>query len=56
MTSSKILRFSINFRNSEDFDPYANNENDRIIIYLITELVKNIKIVSLTEFLCMFDP
>ena len=56
MTSSKILRFSINLLNSEDFNPYANNENDRIIIYLIIWLVENIKILSLTEFLCMYDP
>ena len=29
----KILRFSINFRNSEDYNPYANYENDKIIIF-----------------------
>ena len=33
MTSSKIFRFSINFRNSEDYNPYAIDENDRIRTY-----------------------
>ena len=56
MTSSKILRFSINFRNSENYNPYTNNENDPIIIYLIIKSIKNIKIVNLTKFLCMYDP
>ena len=46
MTSSKILRFSINLRNSEDYNPCANNENDRIMINLIFKLIKNIKILS----------
>ena len=30
MTSSKILWFPINFRNSENLNPYANNEYDKI--------------------------
>ena len=35
MTSLKSLIFSSNFCNSEDFNPYANDENDQLRIILI---------------------
>ena len=56
MTSLKILIFSNSFCNSEDFNPYANDENDQFRIILIIQSINYIKIFILSKFSCLYIP